>query len=705
MSTNDEKLNSAIALHRAGRLNEARKIYSEILIEDSRNANALHLSGLIAYQLGKFQEAARSIDAAISQAPTEAKYLSNRGNVAKAMGEHHQALRFYQRALESDPAFSDAHFNMGVLLQEMGDLSGAAESYQAILNKDAGNVDAGNNLGLVRMQEGNLDDAERLFKGSGRSQETLLNLAILYERNGRLQQSEATYRNAFAVGQPKPEAFFNLGCLLDKRGKVAQAIEALEKALELEPNYSESKTTLRHQYMHACSWSKLEALNTSIDDQALRISGDGRTAETPFFSVVRSDDASANLAIAKSWASHIEERFKPLFDHGNRITQTSQKRLKIGYLSNDIQDHATAHLMGGLFAAHDRNRFSVNIYSYGPDDGSPHRQRIAETCDLFVDIRHLDFKTAAHRIHSDDVDILVDLKGWTRGHRLAICAHRPAPVQATYLGFPGSTGATFFDYAIVDRTVVPPTESAMFSETLAYLPHCYQANDGSQPIADNAVSRLDHSLPGEGIVFCCFNSPYKIEPEVFTLWMEILSGVPNSVLWLYDGNDVAQGNLRASAKQHGINPDRLVFAAHMPKDQHLRRMQLADLALDTWTCNGHTTTSDALWAGVPVIALEGRHFASRVSASCLIAVGMQDLIAGSPDEYRKLAVRIAHDEIVRTALKSRLWTNRNREPLFDTVGYTRALEKLFMAMWERYADGLEPGQIWACSRLTTTETR
>lgn len=693
MPTDQDRLDSAMALHRAGKLEEARTAYVGILREDSQNANVLHLLGLIAYQTGKFQEAAQSIDAAISQCPHDAKFLSNRGNVAKAMGERHQALRFYQRALEADPDFGDAQFNMAVLLQEMAELQAAAEIYQTLLAKDPSNADAGNNLGLIRLQQGRLNEAERLFSGLKTSQESLLNLAILYEKKGDLQRAEAIYRDALKIDPPQPEGFFNLGGLLDRRGKVRLAIEALEKAIALKPEYAEAKTALRHQYMHACAWQKLAKLEARIDDDALRISGDGRTAETPFLSVVRIDDAPANLAAAKSWARYLEDRFKPLFDHRSKIADGAPERLTLGYLSNDIQDHATAHLMGGLFAAHDGSRFRVHVYSYGPDDDSPHRRRIVETCDQFVDIQNDDFETAARRIHSDDVDILVDLKGWTRGNRLAICAHRPAPIQATFLGFPGSTGADFLDYAIVDPTVAPPDESANFTEALAYLPHCYQANDGAQVISDTAVSRTDHGLPEEGVVFCCFNSPYKIEAEMFALWMRILAAVPGSVLWLYVGNDIAPDNLRGAAKTHDIDPGRLVFAGHLPKGQHLRRMQLADLALDTKTCNGHTTTSDALWAGVPVIALGGRHFASRVSASCLKAVGMPDLIAGSMGEYQDIAVRIARDDDIRVALKSRLWTNRTREPLFDTVSFTRALEQLYFGMWDRFASGLEPAQI------------
>lgn len=693
----NEELEKGLALHRAGRLEAALAVYRDILKADPADAEAMHLSGVIAYQSGNLAEAARFIDAAINADPGQAKYHSNRANVAKAAGDFADAQRFYGQALEIDADFQDARFNLGVLFQEAGELEKAANEYDLLLAKAPEHTDAGNNLGLIRLRQGRLKEAERCFRAvlaaNPDRSETYLNLGMVHERMGRLRDAETAYRKAAVGDEHRAQAFFNLGCILEQRRRPAEAIAALEQAVAENPDYAEAKTTLRHQYMHACAWSELAELEKTIDETALRSGADDRTAETPFFSVVRCDDSALNLQVAKSWSRYLERQCPPMFPDLAGRKRSRRKRLSIGYLSNDFFDHATAHLMGGLFEAHDKNKFRVHAYSYGRDDGSQYRGRIADGCDSFVDIRPLDHARAAKKIHADGIDILIDLKGWTQGNRLAICAHRPAPVQATYLGFPGSTGASFFDYAIVDPVVVPPENAGFFSENLAYVTDCYQVNDMTQEIADAPVSRSDFGLPENGIVFSCFNGSYKIEPALFDLWLDLLEATPQSVLWLFAGNDLAIANLRKAAAARGISRDRLVFGEHLPKPAHLRRMQMADVALDTRICNGHTTTSDALWAGIPVVAMEGRHFASRVSASCLRAVGLGELISPSPEAYRDTALLLAHDATSRAALKARLWANRLREPLFDTHAFAKSFEHLLEAMWERHERGAPPDEL------------
>ena len=368
-------------------------------------------------------------------------------------------------------------------------------------------------------------------------------------------------------------------------------------------------------------------------------------------------------------------------------------RITLGYLSGDFHDHPTAHLMGGLFALHDRDAFRVIAYSHGRDDGSAYRKRLEGECDSFVDIRDMDPGQAARRIYDDHVDILIDLKGHTEGNWLEICALRPAPVVATYLGFPGTTGAGFIDYILTDRIVSPEDHAAFYSETFAYLPHCYQVNDRTQAIAGDRVTRAGCGLPGDAFVFCSFNKNYKIEPAMFGVWMDLLAGTPDSVLWLMRGNDLAEGNLRREAAVRGIAADRLVFAGGLPKDRHLARLGLADLALDTRVCNGHTTTSDALWAGVPVITIKGGHFASRVSASILNAVGLPELVTGSLDAYAALAGELSHDPDRLRQLRDRLAENRLSEPLFDTPRFVKNLERAYQRMWERFVEGSAPRRI------------
>ena len=373
--------------------------------------------------------------------------------------------------------------------------------------------------------------------------------------------------------------------------------------------------------------------------------------------------------------------------------RTGKSKIVIGYLSNDFRYHATAHLMLSLFGLHNRDEFEIYCYSYGKDDRSYYRSRIQHDCDKFVDISSFGHDAAAGCIYKDKVDILVDLKGYTEGTRLSICALRPAPVQVSYLGFPGTTGADFFDYIITDKIVTPEEHAPYYSEKFAYLPHCYQVNDHTQLIANKDWKKGDFGFPEDSFVFCSFNGPYKIDPVMFDVWMEILRKVPDSILWLLSGNNIAEKNLRREAEARGIQSERLVFADMLPKDEHLSRLRFADLALDTRIVTGHTTTSDALWAGVPVITLQGGHFASRVSSSVLSAIGLPELITHSLEEYEALAVQLARNPAQLQEIRQRLAENRLSAPLFDTPRFVRNLESAYKEMWNIFSAGETPRQI------------
>ena len=373
--------------------------------------------------------------------------------------------------------------------------------------------------------------------------------------------------------------------------------------------------------------------------------------------------------------------------------RSPKPRITIGYLSSDFHNHATAHLMLNLFGLHDRKDFNVFTFSYGQNDESAYREKIKNDSDKFFDLQAAGHLEAAGKIFESGVDILVDLKGHTRYNRLEICALRPAPVQVTYLGFPGTTGADFLDYIITDRIITPEDQSPYYSEQLVYLPHCYQVNDHKQKISDAPFSRSDFDLPEKGFVFCSFNSNFKIEPVMFGVWMYLLKKAPDSVLWLFKSNDLAERNLKIEAQSRGVGGDRLIFAEKMPKDQHLARCRLADLALDTRIYGGHTTTSDLLWAGVPVVTMLGTHFASRVPASLLNAVGFPELITHNLEEYESLALRLSQNPGELAALRTKLTQNRKTEPLFDTPRFVRNLESAYHKIWARFLTGEMPRMI------------
>ena len=374
--------------------------------------------------------------------------------------------------------------------------------------------------------------------------------------------------------------------------------------------------------------------------------------------------------------------------HAMTRVDAPHDKIRIGYLSNDFHEHATSLLMVEMLESHDRGQFELHAYSYGADDGRGMRQRVSKPFKRFTDITTLSDVAAARAIHADEIDILVDLKGYTAGTRTALLTYRPAPLQVSYLGYPGTLGGRFCDYLVSDGFVTPIDVAGEYTEALARMPHSYQPHGRCGEIGE-APSRSAAGLPDEGLVLCCFNQAWKFTPEVFDIWCALLVRAPGSVLWLLRSAH-AEGNLRREAMQRGVEPHRLVFAEDLPQAEHLGRLQLADLVLDTLPYNAHTTASDALWAGVPIITCAGKTFASRVAGSLLRAVGLPELITDSLADYAALAADLVADRPRRLALRTKLARQRLVAPLFDVAAYTRGLEALYMQMWRRHLDGLPP---------------
>jgi predicted O-linked N-acetylglucosamine transferase (SPINDLY family) len=368
-------------------------------------------------------------------------------------------------------------------------------------------------------------------------------------------------------------------------------------------------------------------------------------------------------------------------------------KIRIGYLSCDFHEHATSLLLVEMFEAHDRARFELFAYSYGADDGKPMRPRLEAAFDHFIDIEALSNIDAARAIHADGIDILIDLKGYTLRTRTSILMFGPAPVQVNFLGYPGTLGTTVCDYIVTDAFLTPAASAEDYSESFAYLPHSYQPH-GRKALIGKAPTRAELGLPEAGFVFCCFNQAYKITPDIFDVWCRLLIEVPDSVLWLLK-NDHAEGNLRNEALWRGVTADRLIFAEHLPQIEHLGRLQLADLVLDTSPYNAHTTASDALWASAPLVTCAGETFPSRVAGSILRAIGLGELIAADLDAYFDLALELATVPNRLASVKAKLAANRLTTPLFDIEAYTRDMEGLYEIMWRRYRDGEEPSSIGA----------
>lgn len=724
-------IREAVRLHREGNLDEARRIYSQILSHYPNNTEALHLLGVIAHQAGEYDNAIQLISRAIRLAPERASYYLNLGNAYRESNLLKQAVACFSKAIDLNPAFAEAHFNLANILFGQGEINSAVRnyeeavklkpdllsahlnlgeifeqqglpesaiaSYRSVLTIRPDCADASVRLGSIYQRKNDHAQAIRLFKRalSGNLPECYRiynNMGVSYRALGSSDDAVDCFEKALKLNSNYAPACYNLGIEYHLKGKLEASILFLEQAVKLRPDHSDALNLLVHLLQRTCDWRKLKIFAARLDritEEALR--KEEPAAEAVYSNVLRHPDPSLNYALAKNRGRHILQQvagIKANFMHAGRLADSD--KITLGYFSADFRNHPIAHLTCGLFGQHDRECFSVYCYSYGRDDASWYRHRIMRDCDRFIDLQGRSSLDIAHRIYEDKICILIDLMGHTAGNRLDVCALKPAPIQVTYLGFPGTTGTSFMDYIITDKIVTPLAHEPYYSEKLVYMPQCYQVNNNCQKISDGRWLRKDLRLPEDGFIFSSFNQPVKIDSVMFACWMNILRRVPNSALWLLQDNKVAEYNLRQVAQEANIQPDRLIFSPKLSKAEHLARMRMADLCLDTRVYNGHTTTSDSLWAGVPVISLMGDHFASRVSASILSAVGLSELITQSLKDYEDLAVNLASNRDYLDQLRKKLKSDSKTKPLFDTQQFVRNLEYAFQRMWRKFMKGEAP---------------
>jgi protein O-GlcNAc transferase len=695
----DKALNLVVEYYQKGDIKQAEVICKKILKKKPNNVDALHFLGITYSQRGDHNLAIKYIKKALQIDPNLADAYNNLGNIFQEIKKLDEAISCYKKAIQLNPNLAKTYYNLGIALQDKGNIEEAITSYKKAVQLNLNIFGLYNNLGLALQNKRQLDEAIQYYQKALQINPSFVeaynNIGNSLKEKGQLDEAIDNYQRALHFDPNCADAYYNLGIALQEKGQLNEAITCYQKALQLKPDFAVAYSNLFHQFQRTCTWQGLEVMTAKLDGLTKKALDTGtKPAESPFISITRHADLSINLAIAKLWSRDIARVMSNLKIHfsfdGRRAGKT---KIVIGYLSNDFRNHATAHLMLSLFGLHHRDEFEIFCYSYGKDDGSYYRTKIQHDCDKFVDISNLSYDAAAKLIYEDQVDILVDLKGYTGDNRLEICALRPAPIQVTYLGFPGTTGADFIDYVITDKIVTPLEHVPYYSEKFVYLPHCYQVNDYTQPISNKEWEKENFGLPESCFVFCCFNHPYKIDPVMFDVWMRILQQVPEGVLWLFLGNNIAEENLIREAEARGIKSERLIFIGMLPKDEHLGRFKFADLSLDTRIVNGHTTTSDALWAGVPVITLQGSHFASRVSSSILFAIGLPELIAYSLEEYEALAVRLAQNPFELQEIRQRIAQNRLVAPLFDTPRFVRNLETAYKEMWKIFFAGKAPRQI------------
>ncbi|MCI4664889.1 MAG: tetratricopeptide repeat protein [Neomegalonema sp.] len=612
-------LDEGVALQRSGRLEEALKRFRLLLKSLPGHPVALTTLAMCMCEMGRFGKALPLLEEAQRSAPDDWRILHGVGVCNHRLGRHQRAIEALSASLQKNPVNADARLSLGAAL-------GKVERYEEAVATVRATIDPKrNNLRALRI----------------------------------LTQIHAAF------------------------GKRAAQAEAAIAAWREAPERLDVNAEARLAAQYVCDWSLYEELDNDIEQRLLAL--DASPADdvpSPFTMLSRTENRRVHLHVARRYALNITKGVAEA-PAPKRHQQKKSGKLRIGYLSGDFHDHPTMHLMAGVFREHDAEKLEFYCYSHGPDREGAYRQLLRDRAAGFREIRGHSREEAAQVIRDDKLDLLIDLKGHTFAARTDICALRPAPVQATYLGFPGTLGADFIDYAITDSMVTPESHAGDYDEVLAYHPVCYQPNDDAQSVSNETPSRDELGLPEHAVVFCSFNQFYKIDPVRFGSWLEILRRVEGSALWLWGGVEEAEQALRARASESGVAPERLVFGAKAPKPAHLARLRQADLGLDTRIYNGHTTTSDAVAVGTPVLATMGEAFASRVSGSILSALGAEELIAADEADFIERAVALGSDRAALAALKDRVRAARSTSPLFDNTGYTRDLERLYAAMIER----------------------
>ena len=685
-------LTEAKALQRQGDFAEAEVAYRRVLALEPDNAEALNNLGNVLRTLKRPAEAVFLLRKALAARPEHPAILSNLGLALGDLRQFTEAAECHRRAVAIDPKLAPGHNNLGLALKELGLPAEAEESYRRALALNPDFAEALNNLGNVLRARGRLEESiaafERAVALKPSYADAYNNLGNALSDLGRLDDAEMAYRRSIALAPDGIEVHANLARSLVELGRLDEAATSLSRAAALDSSRADILSEWLFLTRRLCDWEDAAAAEASL--RAALASGNletGRRPPSTFSALIAFDDPALQFRAARLSGDYHSQVGPTAPD---AVERHVHDRLRVAYLSADFCNHPTSHLIAELIERHDRTRFEVFGLSLGPDDKSPMRQRLGLAFDHFIDVRDMDDAQVAGEMRRLEIDIAVDLMGYSKNARPGILARRPCSIQVNYLGYPGSMGAAFIDYIIVDPFVVPQDQQAYFSENLVHLPDCYQVNDRRRPIAERTPTREECGLPERGFVFCSFNNSYKITATYFDVWSRLLRTVPESALWLLADNEWAEANLRREASARGLDPKRLVFARRLPLADHLARHRLADLFLDTLPCNAHTTASDALWAGLPVVSCAGHSFPARVAGSLLHAIGLPELVVHNLGDYEALALRLAREPDRLGALKARLQLNRAVAPLFDTDRYRRHIEAAYLKMHANYWRGEAP---------------
>lgn len=671
-----------------GRIDVATGWYQKLLQQKPDHAEAHFCLGCIHHQQGRYDEAVASYRKALQSKRDHADALNNLAIAHELLGHHEESVAGFRKLLQLKPSHAPACYNMGIALTALGRREEAAACYRRAVQIQPDYAEAHNNLGSVLKEMGRGSEAipsfERALALNPAYAEAHYNLGTTLAILGRHEEAAACFAEALRIKPDFVKAHKNLGSTLYELGRIDEAQASLSRAIQLMPSYAEARSERLYIEALICDWPAVAS------DLAALAAPEAEGRVEPFTMLALDDDPASQRQRAEQYAA---AKFPVVERPAFARPAARPEKLRIGYFAATFHNHALMQLMAKFFASHDRTRFELHAFSYGPERNDTMRARMKDIADVFHDIRLVSDHDAAALAREQGIDIAIDLMGYTQNGRCGIFACRPAPVQISYLGFPGTLGAPFADYIVVDRMVVPAEQRQFYSENTITLPHSYYVTDDTREISPQPMTRADMGLPEQGFVFCCFNNTNKLRPPEFDIWIRLLRAVDGSVLWLLKSNDRAEANLRREAEKRGVAAERLVFAERVSPAEHLARHRLADLFLDTFIYNAHTTACDALWAGLPVLSKPGRSFASRVGASVLTATELSELIAETEERYESLALELARNPEALTAIRQKLARNRTTTALFDTEQFCRHFERGCTLAYERWFAGREPGDI------------
>jgi protein O-GlcNAc transferase len=677
----------AIQYFQAGQFREASQLCQQILALDPNDVIGLHVTGLLALQAGHNEAAVTALGRAIRLNDKIADLHSAVAEALQRVGRFEEAITHYQQALALDPGYVEALYNGGNVLLRLKRYEEALANYNRALEIEPNFAEAMNNRGNalfeLRCYEEALADYDRALAIKPKFVHAWANRGAALVELKRYDEALASCDRALAIDPADVTALAQRGNAFFEFRRYAEAARDFERLLAINPDYPYAEGKALYYRLLHCDWTNYDPAVTSIISNVVT----GKRAAVPFMFLNIGDSPAVQIKCART---HSEDNY-PLepspFWHGEHYDHT---KIRIAYLSADFRNHPMAYLMVGLFEAHDRSRFETTAISFGPNPRDQFRRRLENSFDHFLDVQTESDRDLAQLQRELEIDIAIDLIGYTNGGRPGILAFRPVPIQVNFLGFAGTMGANYLDYIIADQFVIPENSRSFYTENIVYLPDTYWPTDSGRSIRAHAPTRKEAGLPETGFVFCCFNQNYKIAPHVFDVWMRLLHQVEGSVFWLVEDNASAARNLQQEAERRGVAPDRLIFAPRVGLDDYLARFRLADLFLDTLPYNAHTVASDALLAELPVVTCAGSSFAGRVAGSLLNAVGLPELITATLEDYESLALKLARDRDMLSQIVAKLTRNRRSFPLFDTRRFCRHIESAYHTMWQRHQRGEPP---------------